>query len=753
MIEQVQLFMNLPQRGTRSQDWWLGLELDYRRLFDALQDEWLRPPAGSPGWILAVTRFAEQVTGAEPPHRIRAHLQLDPRRLPHVPVWIKRLDRWVAASLDEVSRDDEAILWPGAIPTFAISRIAVPTREEHAQLSGLARMASNITLPQVPLDVEAATGVTIDTHDLPDQTGRGLEIPESLDAARGAMAMAIWAVPRIDPWLDLLVASLTGDANRLERLTEAVGASWLKWPAWDPPEPLTLLSSGPDAAEAALWRAATFELSRRPVEHGDSVEVVDRIAARACRLSSLPSENFEGWQRSTIAVLRADEKLRLDEWKISPVGKALQLVLSRPQPERYMTWAKSAPELAPAVWWSGAILCGLLHGYRQLPTSYRGEIEQRRWVALEALRRGSTPNLRDLWPSELAGPVSWKRSAEEFVITCGDVELARKPAQERGRWYTADLDDASIRSAADELARRSKWPCFEQQLALSDIELALSGTGSLELPSNHRHLGIRGAIQMRLPASAKLEPVLSSDLFRRCVATEAGVIPAPPPPTQSHSTFRQPSESAYLTAQLDTAAARDPNPKRIAHPRLPGLIYESEFLSEDEERALVAVIDQAEWSDTLKRRVQHYGWRYDYRARQIDASMKLGELPPWAEQLARRLYEAGLLPHVADQVIVNEYRGKQGISKHVDSELSFADGIATISLLESWEMMFSRSEPAPDKETLLLERRSIAVLSGEARYAWTHEIPGRVKDSSGRRRSRRISITFRKVLPPTPIHR
>jgi hypothetical protein len=68
----------------------------------------------------------------------------------------------------------------------------------------------------------------------------------------------------------------------------------------------------------------------------------------------------------------------------------------------------------------------------------------------------------------------------------------------------------------------------------------------------------------------------------------------------------------------------------------------------------------------LKRRVQHYGWRYDYKARRIDLSMRLGELPPWATRLALRLVRDGLVPQLADQVIVNEYVGRQGISKHVD---------------------------------------------------------------------------------------
>ena len=63
---------------------------------------------------------------------------------------------------------------------------------------------------------------------------------------------------------------------------------------------------------------------------------------------------------------------------------------------------------------------------------------------------------------------------------------------------------------------------------------------------------------------------------------------------------------------------------------IPGLVYKPDFITEEEETKLLACVDGAEWSTELRRRVQHYGWRYDYRQRQIDESMRLGELPEWA---------------------------------------------------------------------------------------------------------------------------
>ena len=188
------------------------------------------------------------------------------------------------------------------------------------------------------------------------------------------------------------------------------------------------------------------------------------------------------------------------------------------------------------------------------------------------------------------------------------------------------------------------------------------------------------------------------------------------------------------------------------HANIPGLTYVANFLDEDHEQRLTEWIDQQEWSSELTRRVQHYGWRYDYRAREVDASMRLGPLPADFAELAERLFQGKLVPRLPDQVIVNEYEADQGIAPHVDAR-GFADGIATISLLESWQMVF-HAPRSRMKVPRLLERRSVAIMRGEARYRWKHEIRKREYepplDEGGqrRRRERRLSLTFRKVLSP-----
>lgn len=214
-----------------------------------------------------------------------------------------------------------------------------------------------------------------------------------------------------------------------------------------------------------------------------------------------------------------------------------------------------------------------------------------------------------------------------------------------------------------------------------------------------------------------------------------------------------------FAADLGNDAAPTGDPEAASRPALsgiPGLRYAPDFLDAGEEATVVERIDRNPWNEEMQRRVQHYGFRYDYRTRQTPAFEQGRPLTGWARAIARRLCEESFLSEMPDQLIVNEYRGNQGIGRHRDS-LCFADGIATISLLESWEMVFRRSDGREAARSLRLERGSVAVLTGEARYDWTHEIPRRWSELSavGQRggrggrtpRGRRLSLTFRRVLP------
>lgn len=189
---------------------------------------------------------------------------------------------------------------------------------------------------------------------------------------------------------------------------------------------------------------------------------------------------------------------------------------------------------------------------------------------------------------------------------------------------------------------------------------------------------------------------------------------------------------------------------RVTSPPLlpPGIVYFDGFLSPEEEIAVADKLDAGVWSTELKRRVQHFGYRYDYKARAVTADAYIGPLPPWLGVFAERLVTTGYCRDLSDQVIANEYLPAQGISAHVDCVPCFDNGIVSLSLLSACEMVF-RELRGPAICGVLLQPRSGILLRDAGRYGWTHEIPARKSDIvNGVRtaRSRRISLTFRKVI-------
>ena len=147
----------------------------------------------------------------------------------------------------------------------------------------------------------------------------------------------------------------------------------------------------------------------------------------------------------------------------------------------------------------------------------------------------------------------------------------------------------------------------------------------------------------------------------------------------------------------------------------------------------------------LKRRVQHYGFKYDYKARSITSDHYIGATPDWLLPLCQKLLADKIFKIIPDQVIINEYLPGQGITPHIDCIPCFAEVICSLSLISPCVMEFVREEKVP----MLLEPRSLVVLSGESRYNWKHGIAARQADIySGAKipRQRRLSITFRKII-------
>lgn len=195
-----------------------------------------------------------------------------------------------------------------------------------------------------------------------------------------------------------------------------------------------------------------------------------------------------------------------------------------------------------------------------------------------------------------------------------------------------------------------------------------------------------------------------------------------------------------------------------------GFVYLPEFISEPEERALLAGIAGIPFAEVrmhgvaAKRTVAHFGWDYGYETWRIEPAPPI---PAFLEDLRARCAEAaGLVPDALAETLVTRYPPGAGIGWHRDAPM-FGPTVVGVSLLSSCVLRFRRSaragaaasarassgdSPARAKRNerapraVLLEPRSAYILSGEARSRWQHAIH--------RTEALRYSISFRTVRNP-----
>ncbi|XP_058060967.1 alkylated DNA repair protein alkB homolog 8 [Anopheles bellator] len=195
-----------------------------------------------------------------------------------------------------------------------------------------------------------------------------------------------------------------------------------------------------------------------------------------------------------------------------------------------------------------------------------------------------------------------------------------------------------------------------------------------------------------------------------------------------------------------------------------GLIVARDFVDPALERVLLAAVSSCDdhepteqHGSVLKnRKVKHFGYEFLYGSNNVDRSKPLRRnIPSVCGGLWERLRELypSLNWHVPDQLTVNWYEPGQGIPAHVDTHSAFEDPILSLSLGSDIVMEFRH--PVSGRQTLVdLPARSLLILSGESRYAWTHGITSRKLDTvpashggglTVRKRQLRVSLTFRKL--------
>lgn len=155
----------------------------------------------------------------------------------------------------------------------------------------------------------------------------------------------------------------------------------------------------------------------------------------------------------------------------------------------------------------------------------------------------------------------------------------------------------------------------------------------------------------------------------------------------------------------------------------------------------------------------------------------LSSLLPLAPHLHRLLFSQPL----SRQAIINLYPAGTGITPHIDLVGRYADGVVGCSVIGGCVMTFSKvsvasvasvanqsqdEEKQEERHDVYLPPRSVYVLSGPARWDWTHGIDARSEDVVERKGKRykcklekeemgtetilrdlRLSITFRWLKP------
>ncbi len=175
-----------------------------------------------------------------------------------------------------------------------------------------------------------------------------------------------------------------------------------------------------------------------------------------------------------------------------------------------------------------------------------------------------------------------------------------------------------------------------------------------------------------------------------------------------------------------------------------GLVYQAEFVTEDEERDLVSVLEDIELVEVrmrgqvARRTVRHFGYDYDYESWSVTPTDPLPTPLSWLRERCASF--ADLRPEELAQALVTRYPAGAGIGWHRDSPI-FGPKVVGVSLGAGCRMRFQRGTGATRcVYDLDLEPRSAYLLRGQARSAWQHSIPAT--------KALRYSVTFRTLKSP-----
>lgn len=233
-----------------------------------------------------------------------------------------------------------------------------------------------------------------------------------------------------------------------------------------------------------------------------------------------------------------------------------------------------------------------------------------------------------------------------------------------------------------------------------------------------------------------------------------------------------------------------------AHVVVPGLLLVENFLTVNEEEAIMAVLTgpHAPWAPaqatpteggSVKRKVQHYGYVFDYQSADVlrDRTQVGANCPPLPAVPSNANVQAFIQDALSEgrgwdvlagvisttrstefqlndgstcqctslnQMTVNRYAPGEGIGSHTDTPTAFKEGLVSISLNSGIVMEFRKVGSFKESRKLVyLPPRSLLLLTGPAFYEWEHMIIHRRTDTHNGvilPRGVRVSLTIRTAL-------
>jgi len=229
-----------------------------------------------------------------------------------------------------------------------------------------------------------------------------------------------------------------------------------------------------------------------------------------------------------------------------------------------------------------------------------------------------------------------------------------------------------------------------------------------------------------------------------CEKWKCDLSEAEAPPCQAATPYLYCAECGAAWQQVEDSHQTHPHHegRQIA---FPGICVREGFITEEQERRLIAEIDNTQWKDSQSgRKKQDFGPKVNFKKKRLRTADFSG-LPAYSQPLYTRLIqEVGVLSGFCPVELCNlDYDSERGsaIDAHFDDFWVWGDRLVTINMISDTFLTFTNDKESDVEVLVPMPRHSLIVVHGAARAEWKHAV--KREHINGRR----ISICLRELTP------